>query len=158
MKKEYEKLQEELKEVKDKLQEVEQRERELVIKHNEEIKKLDDELEQERQMAEEGIRELSKLSNKRERMLQSSIAEISEYMNQLIKDRKDKTSTNVTQFMLKKLATDKQASSDDHFFRSNIVNDGEDPFSDFLESLDEGEKRQSIKGIPQYQYISPHDA
>eukprot|EP00826_Nyctotherus_ovalis_P035954 TRINITY_DN3138_c0_g1_i13.p1 TRINITY_DN3138_c0_g1~~TRINITY_DN3138_c0_g1_i13.p1 ORF type:complete len:156 (+),score=79.95 TRINITY_DN3138_c0_g1_i13:455-922(+) len=152
MKKECEHLQEELKEAKNKIQEGEQRERELKLKHEQEVKELQEELEEEREMAAQGIQELSKLSNKREKMLSHSISEINEFMGQLIKEKKEKSSASITQLMLKKLADAKQA--DDPMFRSEVLD--EDAFDEFGSPSGNIGKRPSIKSTSQYQYMNPY--
>ena len=79
----------------------------LTIKYNKEVNALNDKLIQERDAAKKGLHELSEMSKRQEKMFTNSIYEIESLMNQLTIDKKGKSTNNLTQLMLNKLAEDK---------------------------------------------------
>eukprot|EP01022_Parablepharisma_sp_SALTPOND_P011387 TRINITY_DN1474_c0_g1_i1.p1 TRINITY_DN1474_c0_g1~~TRINITY_DN1474_c0_g1_i1.p1 ORF type:complete len:668 (-),score=162.10 TRINITY_DN1474_c0_g1_i1:48-2051(-) len=104
------KKEDELRTLRLKVVNLQESEKALKAKYNKEIEVLTGQLEQEREVAKKGLAELSEMSKRQEKLFSSSIYEIEEFMNQLIIEKKGKSSTNVTQLMLSKLAEDKTPS------------------------------------------------
>ena len=76
----------------------------LVVNHKKEVLRLNEKIEQEKEIAKKGLKELSEMNKKNEKMFSASIYEIEGYMNQLLTEKKGKVMPNIPQLMLSQLA------------------------------------------------------
>ena len=104
------KKEEEAKALRAKLQLLQDNEKLREVQHSKEIAVLNHNLEQEKEAAKKGLLELAEMSKRQEMMFSSSMYEIEGFMNQLISEKKGKSSTNVTKLMLSKLAEEQTSS------------------------------------------------